>query len=223
MIQCGLGPGTRLVIDSLAPATQGRRRPKNPGRRSPAPSRGSSSALRTSAPPSRPISRASVVEVFTLLEGPQMVAARVAAERATAPTRKGREPSARSTAPSSPDRRCTQQTSTPVSTSHQPARRHAAPPRDDAAGRRLLGWRPALLLPRCPRPPDASRAGRHRECSSKSRHATSRARADRPARSRRALAATSRISRIVRSRRAGAPRMSEARSVRVAALKGPPS
>ena len=83
IIRCELSPGTRLVIDDLArqfkvsiiPVREALRLLQSEGLVLSVAHVGATVA---------PISRASVVEVFTLLEGLEVVAARVAAERATA-------------------------------------------------------------------------------------------------------------------------------------------
>jgi DNA-binding GntR family transcriptional regulator len=83
IIRCELGPGTRLVIDDLArqfkvsiiPVREALRLLQSEGLVLSVAHVGATVA---------PISRASVVEVFALLEGLEVVAARVAAERATA-------------------------------------------------------------------------------------------------------------------------------------------
>jgi DNA-binding GntR family transcriptional regulator len=83
IIRCELGPGTRLVIDDLArqfkvsiiPVREALRLLQSEGL--------VLSVAHVGATVS-PISRASVLEVFALLEGLEVVAARVAAERATA-------------------------------------------------------------------------------------------------------------------------------------------
>jgi DNA-binding GntR family transcriptional regulator len=83
IIRCELGPGTRLVIDDLArqfkvsiiPVREALRLLQSEGLVLSVAHVGATVA---------PISRASVVEVFTLLEGLEVVAARIAAERATA-------------------------------------------------------------------------------------------------------------------------------------------
>ncbi len=82
IIRCELGPGTRLVIDDLArqfkvsiiPVREALRLLQSEGLVLSVAHVGATVA---------PISRASVVEVFTLLEGLEVVAARMAAERAT--------------------------------------------------------------------------------------------------------------------------------------------
>jgi DNA-binding GntR family transcriptional regulator len=83
IIRCELSPGTRLVIDDLArqfkvsiiPVREALRLLQSEGLVLSVAHVGATVA---------PISRASVVEVFALLEGLELVAARVAAERATA-------------------------------------------------------------------------------------------------------------------------------------------
>ena len=83
IIRCELGPGTRLVIDDLArqfkvsiiPVREALRLLQSEGLVLSVAHVGATVA---------PIARASVVEVFTLLEGLEVVAARIAAERATA-------------------------------------------------------------------------------------------------------------------------------------------
>jgi DNA-binding GntR family transcriptional regulator len=84
IIRCELGPGTRLVIDDLArqfhvsiiPVREALRLLQSEGLVVSVAHVGATVA---------PISHASVVEVFTLLEGLEVVAGRAAAERATPP------------------------------------------------------------------------------------------------------------------------------------------
>jgi DNA-binding GntR family transcriptional regulator len=84
ILRCELGPGTRLVIDDLArqfrvsiiPVREALRLLQSEGLVISVAHVGATVA---------PISHASVVEVFTLLEGLELVAARAAAKRATDP------------------------------------------------------------------------------------------------------------------------------------------
>ena len=82
IIRCELGPGTRLVIDDLARQFKVSIIPVREALRF-LQSEGLVLSVAHVGATVAPISRASVVEVFTLLEGLEVVAARVAAERAT--------------------------------------------------------------------------------------------------------------------------------------------
>jgi DNA-binding GntR family transcriptional regulator len=83
IIRCELGPGTRLVIDELARQFEVSIIPVREALRL-LQSEGLVLSVAHVGATVAPISRTSVVEVFTLLEGLEVVAARVAAERATA-------------------------------------------------------------------------------------------------------------------------------------------
>jgi DNA-binding GntR family transcriptional regulator len=83
ILRCELAPGTRLVIDDLARQFKVSIIPVREALRL-LQSEGLVLSIAHVGATVAPISRASVVEVFTLLEGLEVVAARVAAERATA-------------------------------------------------------------------------------------------------------------------------------------------
>jgi DNA-binding GntR family transcriptional regulator len=83
ILRCELAPGTRLVIDELAKQFRVSIIPVREALRL-LQSEGLVLSVAHVGATVAPISHASVVEVFTLLEGLEMVAARAAAERATA-------------------------------------------------------------------------------------------------------------------------------------------